>query len=601
MRPTDDLLLARARQGDAAAFASLLREHDEAHRRLAFRLVGERGLMDDALQEAYVRAFRALPRFGGRSSFGTWLYRIVYNACLDELRRVRGRREVSLSEREGAAPESADERLDLAAALAALPVELRAVVLLVDAEGLVVRGGGGGPRHRARDRRLPVEPRAGRAARRAERRSEMSQIRDEELGRTLLELEVPGHRPGFDEELVRRLTAAPRRRLRLLPAAAVALALPVVAAVVLLLPSGGTEVASAAELRERVSDAVGSASTISGIFVNREQPSSGRDNRWRFVVADSGSFRIAALDSPSVLAYDAATNVESSSDEGLFVTRVGLAPGPPDAAAARWVVQRGLGSVVAALAADNDADVTEIQYRQRPAWQVRVPTGNPGEERLIVVDRETGIPVRSALFRNGVAGAEWRIDQLRVNEPADESFTQTPSARQTPMRYDMGFRRVELEDVANRVGYRALVPEWLPDGFERGEVAVADRARPTGGEAHRNPESREVVSRPVSPRPRRARGDDEARDPGSLRLAGPGARLRTDGTGARARHLPRGRARRPRRRGRRRREQRPPRLGGRRPAGGHGRGQPGPRRAGTRRRVAPVGGLSRSTLAGKGR
>ena len=322
----------------------------------------------------------------------------------------------------------------------------------------------------------------------------MSQVRDEELGRTLLELEVPEHRAGFDEELVRRLTAAPRRRLRLLPAAAVALALPVVAAVVLLLPSGGTEVASAAELRERVSDAVGSASTISGVFVNREQPSSGRENRWRFVVADSGSFRIAALDSPSVLAYDAATNVESSSDEGLFVTRVGLAPGPPDAAAARWVVQRGLGSVVAALAADNDADVTEIQYRQRPAWQVRVPTGNPGEERLIVVDRETGIPVRSALFRNGVAGAEWRIDQLRVNEPADESFTQTPSSGQTPMRYDMGFRRVELEDVVDRVGYRALVPEWLPDGFERGEVAVADRARPTGGEAHRNPESREVVS-----------------------------------------------------------------------------------------------------------
>ena len=138
--------------------------------------------------------------------------------------------------------------------------------------------------------------------------------------------------------------------------------------------------------------------------------------------------------------------------------------------------------------------MTEIQYRQRPAWQVRVPTGNPGEERLIVVDRETGIPVRSALFRNGVAGAEWRIDQLRVNGPADESFRQTPSSGQTPMRYDMGFRRVELEDVADRVGYRALVPEWLPDGFERGEVAVADRARPTGGEAHRNPESREVVS-----------------------------------------------------------------------------------------------------------
>jgi RNA polymerase sigma-70 factor (ECF subfamily) len=135
-RPTDDVLLARARRGDADAFGQLLRGHDESHRRLAFRLLGERGSMDDALQEAYVSAFRSLPRFRGQSSFGTWLYRIVYNACLDELRRARARREVSLEDVSGAAPESTDERLDLAAALASLPLELRAVVLLVDAEGL---------------------------------------------------------------------------------------------------------------------------------------------------------------------------------------------------------------------------------------------------------------------------------------------------------------------------------------------------------------------------------------------------------------------------------------------------------------------------------
>ena len=60
--------------------------------------------MDDALQEAYVSAFRALPRFRGRSAFGTWLYRIVYNACLDELRRVRARREVPLDDSLGRRP-----------------------------------------------------------------------------------------------------------------------------------------------------------------------------------------------------------------------------------------------------------------------------------------------------------------------------------------------------------------------------------------------------------------------------------------------------------------------------------------------------------------
>ena len=172
----------------------------------------------------------------------------------------------------------------------------------------------------------------------------MNDFRDEGLGRALLELEVPEHRTGFDEELVRRLTAAPRRRVPVFPAIAVTLALPVIVAIILFAPSaGGPDVASAADLRAQVLAAAGSASAISGIFVNREQPRSGRENRWRFTVTESGSFRIAALDSPSVLAYDAAANVETTSDEGLFVTRVGLAPGPPDAAAARWVVQRGLG------------------------------------------------------------------------------------------------------------------------------------------------------------------------------------------------------------------------------------------------------------------
>ena len=136
-RPTDELLLARARRGDAAAFALLLRADDESHRRLAYRLLGDRQSMDDVLQEAYLRAFRALPRFRGRASFATWLYRIVYNACLDELRRDRSRREVTLDELPAdVSGGSVEEQLDLEAALAALSPELRAVVLLVDAEGL---------------------------------------------------------------------------------------------------------------------------------------------------------------------------------------------------------------------------------------------------------------------------------------------------------------------------------------------------------------------------------------------------------------------------------------------------------------------------------
>jgi RNA polymerase sigma-70 factor (ECF subfamily) len=140
IRSTDELELARARSGDVDAFVALLARYDTSHRRLAFRLLGDRERMDDALQEAYARAFRALRSFRGRSALGTWLYRIVYNACLDELRRASGRREVPLAEWHGGEErgpaEAVAERLDLAGALASLPIELRAVTLLVDAEGL---------------------------------------------------------------------------------------------------------------------------------------------------------------------------------------------------------------------------------------------------------------------------------------------------------------------------------------------------------------------------------------------------------------------------------------------------------------------------------
>jgi RNA polymerase sigma-70 factor (ECF subfamily) len=135
---SEHALLRRARRGHSDAFAELVRRHDEALRALAYRLLGERAAMDDALQDAYIRAYRSLASFEGRSGFGTWLYRIAYRSCIDELRR-RGRNDWSpLDDSDLVAPEPALDaagRLDLADALAALPVELRASVLLVDAQG----------------------------------------------------------------------------------------------------------------------------------------------------------------------------------------------------------------------------------------------------------------------------------------------------------------------------------------------------------------------------------------------------------------------------------------------------------------------------------
>ena len=135
--PTEELAQRSIRRLDADAFVELVERHDLSHRRLAFRLLGDRDGMDDVLQEAYVRAFRALPRFRGESSLETWLYRIVYNACVDDLRRHRAHETLDeWDERLAAAPTQPEARLDLAAALASLPPELRAVVLLIDAEGL---------------------------------------------------------------------------------------------------------------------------------------------------------------------------------------------------------------------------------------------------------------------------------------------------------------------------------------------------------------------------------------------------------------------------------------------------------------------------------
>jgi RNA polymerase sigma-70 factor (ECF subfamily) len=136
-------VIDRARRGDQEAFAAVIRHYDPGLRALAYRLLGNRDLMDDVLQEAYVKAFKALPRFRGDSRLGTWLYRIAYNACLDELRRSRRTEELPLeAELPSGAAEPGDlvaGRGDLARALAALPSEERAAVLLVDAQGFDYR------------------------------------------------------------------------------------------------------------------------------------------------------------------------------------------------------------------------------------------------------------------------------------------------------------------------------------------------------------------------------------------------------------------------------------------------------------------------------
>jgi len=139
-RSSDPELVELARRGDRGAFDELLRRHDDRMRGLAYRLLADRHAMDDALQEAYVNAYGGLARFKAGSNFGTWLYRVTYNACIDEIRRGKRRPEADEGAGEEPSGQPGPERVVSAAetvrtALAELPVSQRVTVVLVDGEG----------------------------------------------------------------------------------------------------------------------------------------------------------------------------------------------------------------------------------------------------------------------------------------------------------------------------------------------------------------------------------------------------------------------------------------------------------------------------------
>jgi len=130
----------RARQGDQEAFRMLVTRHQDRAFGLALRIVRSPVDAEDVAQEAFVRAWQALPRFRGDSAFGTWLHRIVARRALDRAvsLRQRQRREASLedsrdlADRAGrlpAGPEPA-ERLKLERLLERLSPPQRAAVTL---------------------------------------------------------------------------------------------------------------------------------------------------------------------------------------------------------------------------------------------------------------------------------------------------------------------------------------------------------------------------------------------------------------------------------------------------------------------------------------
>lgn len=81
--------LAALRRRDPAAFAALFDEYADRIYRLALGLLGDEQEADAVVQDTFLRLFERLDQFEGRSSLGTWLYRVAYNRCMDQLRRSR--------------------------------------------------------------------------------------------------------------------------------------------------------------------------------------------------------------------------------------------------------------------------------------------------------------------------------------------------------------------------------------------------------------------------------------------------------------------------------------------------------------------------------
>lgn len=142
----DSELVAAAQRGDAAAMDQLLRRHYGRVHAICSRIAGGTRDADDATQEAMIRVVRNLDRFDGRAAFGTWVHRIATNTALDELRKRKRRPQLHVAAEDDdlrASNEPVDrlahrqidsvaDRINIDEALAGLPEEFKAAVVMRD-------------------------------------------------------------------------------------------------------------------------------------------------------------------------------------------------------------------------------------------------------------------------------------------------------------------------------------------------------------------------------------------------------------------------------------------------------------------------------------
>ena len=137
MEEPDPQVVLEAQRGAAAAFEALVRAYQAPVWRLVSQLVRDRQLAEDVTQEAFLRAYRFLPRYRGDSRFSTWLLSVARNCAMDELRRYERRQRLVERLRARPQPGPWEEGLPIEVrdVLAALPLELREPIVLIDMLG----------------------------------------------------------------------------------------------------------------------------------------------------------------------------------------------------------------------------------------------------------------------------------------------------------------------------------------------------------------------------------------------------------------------------------------------------------------------------------
>jgi RNA polymerase sigma-70 factor (ECF subfamily) len=140
--PDRELLSAHC-AGDPDAFGELFRRHRDQMWALALRTTRDPELAADAVQEAFISAFRGADSFRGEAAVTTWLHRIVVNSCLDRLRRIKPEVYLPVADLSNLADtgdqhHSVEVKLDIRAALEQLPQGQRMALILVDMHGLKV-------------------------------------------------------------------------------------------------------------------------------------------------------------------------------------------------------------------------------------------------------------------------------------------------------------------------------------------------------------------------------------------------------------------------------------------------------------------------------